>query len=92
MKKITALLLALCMLLAAAPVLGEESPAGNWYMSLADVTLGYILLNEDGTAIVNVASEARTAASSRPLRRPRTSPWILPLKKVPFPALCSPFP
>ena len=57
MKKITALLLALCMLLAVVPVLGEESPAGNWYMSLADVTLGYILLNDDGTAIVNVASQ-----------------------------------
>ena len=63
MKKITALLLALCMLLAAAPVLGEESPAGNWYMSLADVTLGYILLNEDGTAIVNVASQEDIAGT-----------------------------
>ncbi|MBR5960098.1 MAG: hypothetical protein IKZ98_03825 [Clostridia bacterium] len=57
MKKITALLLALCMLLAVVPVLGEEGPAGNWYMTLADVTLGYILLNEDGTAIVNIASQ-----------------------------------
>ena len=57
MKKITALLLALCMLLAVVPVLAEESPAGNWYMTLADVTLGYILLNEDGTAVMNIVSE-----------------------------------
>ena len=57
MKKFTALLLALCMLLAVVPVLGEEGPAGNWYMTLADVTLGYILLNEDGTAVMNVASQ-----------------------------------
>lgn len=57
MKKITALLLALCMLLAITPVLAEEGPGGNWYMSLADVTLGYILLNEDGTAVVNIASQ-----------------------------------
>ena len=63
MKKITALLLALCMLLAVVPVLAEESPAGNWYMSLADVTLGYILLNEDGTAIVNVASQEDIAGT-----------------------------
>lgn len=58
MKKLTAMLLALCMLLAVVPALGEgESAAGNWYMSLADVTLGYILLNEDGTAVVNIASQ-----------------------------------
>ena len=63
MKKITALLLALCMLLAITPVLAEEGPGGNWYMSLADVTLGYILLNEDGTAIVNVASQEDIAGT-----------------------------
>ena len=56
MKKITALLLALCMLLAAVPALGE-GPSGNWYMTLADVSLGYILLNEDGTANINIASQ-----------------------------------
>jgi len=56
MKKLTAMLLALCMLLAAVSALGEGA-SGNWYMTLADVTLGYILLNEDGTAVVNVASQ-----------------------------------
>ena len=57
MKKITALLLALCMLLAITPVLSEDSPAGNWYMTLADVTAGYILLNEDGSAVVSMPSQ-----------------------------------
>ena len=58
MKKVAALLLVLCMLWTAVPVLGEEEgPGGNWYMSLADVTLGYILLNEDGTAVVNLAAQ-----------------------------------
>lgn len=57
MRKITALLLALCMLLAVVPVLSEEGPVGNWYMTLADVTVGYIMLNEDGTAIVNFSYE-----------------------------------
>ena len=56
MKKITALLLVLCMLLAAVPAMGE-GPSGNWYMTLADVSLGYILLNEDGTANLNIASQ-----------------------------------
>ncbi len=57
MKKIAALLMVLCMLLTCVPALGEEGPGGNWYMTLADITLGYILLNEDGTATVNIASE-----------------------------------
>ena len=58
MKKVAALLLVLCMLLTAVPVLGEEAgPGGNWYLTLADVTLGYILLNEDGTAVMNIVSE-----------------------------------
>ena len=58
MKKVAALLLVLCMLWTAVPVLGEEAgPGGNWYLTLADVTLGYILLNEDGTAVMNIVSE-----------------------------------
>ena len=56
MKKIIALLLALCMLLTTIPALGE-GPSGNWYMTLTDVSLGYILLNEDGTANLNIASQ-----------------------------------
>ena len=51
MKKLTAMLLALCMLLAAVPALGD-GPSGTWYLTLADVTLGHIYLNEDSTAQV----------------------------------------
>ncbi len=60
MKKITSLLLALCMLLAITPALAEEGPGGNWYMTLADVTLGYILLNEDGSAVLNMMDDEDT--------------------------------
>ena len=56
MKKLTAMLLALCMLLAAVPALGEDL-SGNWYMTLADVSLGYFLLNEDGTAQLSIAGQ-----------------------------------
>ena len=40
MKKLAALLLALCMMIAAIPALADGE-AGTWYMTLADVTLGY---------------------------------------------------
>ena len=56
MKKLTAMLLALCMLLAAVPALGEDL-SGNWYMTLADVSLGYFILNEDGTAQLSIAGQ-----------------------------------
>ena len=56
MKKLTAMLLALCMLLAAVPALGEDA-SGNWYMTLADVSLGYITLNTDGTAALGLPGQ-----------------------------------
>lgn len=62
MKKLTAMLLALCMLLAVVPALGEDV-SGMWYMTLADVTLGYIQLNEDGTANVNIASQVEASGT-----------------------------
>lgn len=49
MKKLTAMLLALCMLLAVVPALGEDF-GGTWYLVLEDVTLGTFDLNADGTA------------------------------------------
>lgn len=49
MKKLTAMLLALCMLLAAVPALCDEDVTGFWAMVLADVNLGYFDLKEDGT-------------------------------------------
>lgn len=60
MKKLTAMLLALCMLLAAVPALGEDF-SGTWYMVLEDVTLGTFDLNADGTAkMVMKAGEENT--------------------------------
>ena len=49
MKKLTAMLLALCVLLAAVPALGDEDLSGFWAMVLADVNLGYFDLKADGT-------------------------------------------
>ena len=56
MKKLTAMLLALCMLLAVVPALGEDF-SGTWYMTLADVTLGRFQLNEDGTGTLSMPSQ-----------------------------------
>ena len=64
MKKLTALLLALCMLLAVVPALGEDF-SGTWYMVLEDVTVGTLELNADGTfsLVMQVNDEANTADS-----------------------------
>ena len=51
MKKWTALMLALCLALAVVPALGEDA-SGNWYMTLADITMGRFELNADGTAVI----------------------------------------
>ena len=48
MKKFFAILLALCLLLAALPALAEDF-SGMWYLVLTDVDLGYFQLNEDGS-------------------------------------------
>ena len=48
MKKLFAVLLALCLLLAAVPALAEDF-SGLWHLVLAEVDLGYFQLNEDGT-------------------------------------------
>ena len=53
MKKLAAMLLTLCMLLAAVPALGEDF-SGTWYMVLEDVTVGTIVLNADGTSEVSL--------------------------------------
>ena len=56
MKKLTAMLLALCLLLALVPALGEGDISGTWYMTLADVNMGYVTLNADGTALADINS------------------------------------
>ena len=63
MKKILALVLVLCMALAAIPAMAEEI-SGTWYMTLADVTLGTFVLNEDGTANVNLIGQEGTGSWS----------------------------
>lgn len=56
MKRLFATLLALCLLLASGSFAAEDV-SGNWYMTFADVTVGYIYLNEDGTAVANISNE-----------------------------------
>ena len=63
MKKILALVLVLCMALAAIPAMAEDF-SGSWYMTLADVTLGTFVLNEDGSANVNLIGEDSTGTWS----------------------------
>ena len=53
MKKIFALLLALCLLLSVVPVLAEDF-SGLWHVVLAEVDLGSFRLNEDGTVHANL--------------------------------------
>ena len=62
MKKLFAMLLALCMLLAAVPALGEGA-SGMWYITMADVTLGYFDLAEDGTAKVQIPGQEEMAGT-----------------------------
>ena len=59
MKKLTAILLALCLLLAAVPALGEDF-SGTWYMVLAEVTAGQFDLNADGTATAQMPGQEET--------------------------------
>lgn len=61
MKKLTALLLALCMLLAVVPALGEDL-SGTWYMVVEDVNIGTLELNADGafSMTVQASGEANT--------------------------------
>ena len=63
MKKLTAILLALCLLLAAVPALGEDF-SGTWYMVLADVTAGHFELNADGTATAEMPGQEETFTGS----------------------------
>ena len=63
MKKLTAILLALCLLLAAVPALGEDF-SGTWYMVLAEVTAGQFDLNADGTATAQMPGQEETFTGS----------------------------
>lgn len=57
MKKWIAMLLTVCLLAAAVPALGEEDYTGNWYMTVADVSLASMTLNADGSVEFNMAEQ-----------------------------------
>ncbi len=56
MKKILALMLVLCMALAAIPAMAEDF-SGTWYWNLADVTFSTFELNADGTYTADLAGQ-----------------------------------
>ena len=56
MKKITALMLVLCMMLASIPVLAENDLSGTWYLIISDITGGTFELNADGTCTGTTAA------------------------------------
>ena len=56
MKKLAALVLALMMVLAAIPALGEDY-SGLWYLNTAGITGGTIELKEDGSVVYNIQGE-----------------------------------
>ena len=56
MKKITALMLVLCMMLASIPVLAENDFSGTWYLIITDITGGTFELNADGTCTGTTAA------------------------------------
>ena len=58
MRKLTALVLALILALAAIPALGEEDYSGSWYLNMAGVTVGSVELNADGTMLYAIADES----------------------------------
>ncbi|MBQ8072514.1 MAG: hypothetical protein IJ231_01990 [Clostridia bacterium] len=52
MKKMLALVLALCVTLAAVPVLAEEDVSGTWYLIMLGMTTATIDLNADGSCAI----------------------------------------
>ena len=57
MKKLTALVLALILALAAIPALGEEF-TGSWYLNMVGMTVGTLELAADGTITGEMTEEA----------------------------------
>ena len=62
MKKLFAMILALCMLLAAVPALAEDF-SGLWNLVLADVNLGWFQFNEDGTLSADIIGVGETTGT-----------------------------
>ena len=56
MKKVLALMLILCMVLASIPALAETDFSGTWHLIIADITCGTFELNADGTCVGDTAA------------------------------------
>ena len=56
MKKFLALILALCMALAAASAVAEEDLSGEWYLLMSGLTAGTAVLNADGTCALDLTN------------------------------------
>lgn len=65
MKKCVAVLLALCLALAALPVLAEEDAAGEWYGVAAGITFATMTLNADGSVSFVFDGENSTGTWTR---------------------------
>ena len=63
MRKLAALVLALCMLPAAMSALGEDF-TGTWYWVMAEVTMGRMELNADGTSALDVTINGQNFSGS----------------------------
>lgn len=63
MKKILALMLALCMALAAIPALAEGDLSGTWYFLTFGLTAGSFELNADGTCVVAFSANGSEGSS-----------------------------
>ena len=64
MKKILALVLALCMALAAIPALAEEDFTGTWYLLMFGMTGATFDLNADGTFTATPSISADTTEAA----------------------------
>ena len=60
MKKLTALILVLMMVLAMVPALGADDLSGTWYIIQFQLTIGQMDLNTDGTMVLTAYSEEGT--------------------------------
>ena len=71
MKKLFSLILALCMACMLIPAMAEDSITGEWYASLAGVTM-VMNLAEDGTAEMSMPGTENVAAGT----------WVLDGEKI----------
>ncbi len=71
MKKLFSLILVVCMACMMIPAMAEDSVAGEWYASLAGVTM-VMNLSEDGTAEMTMPGSENAASGT----------WVLDGEKI----------